>query len=237
MHNFDLPYSKKKIFFLLFHFTLGTYALYPLLIVAILARSNYPIEMLGDARVDFVYSVLLLILSIYLTKDFWAEMGRRFKHEPMLNIKTIGITLPLMLITSMVLNYAITTFTGLDGSQNQNELVDIFGEYPLLLVFQALIFAPIVEELMYRGLLFGMLQKRSQMFAVFFSSFFFGMAHIYPSLLDGQYMDLFFLPTYFMLGFWLNRAYIKSKSLFTPVLIHFINNAIGVFAIYLSSIL
>lgn len=236
MRNFDLPYSKKKIFFLLFHFTMGTYALYPMLIVAILARSNR-MELLGDPRVDLVYSVLLLILSIYLTKDFWIEMGRRFKQEPMMNIKTVFITLPLMLGTSMVLNYAITTLTGLDGSQNQNELIKIFGDFPLLLVFQALIFAPIVEELMYRGLLFGMLQKRSQMFAVLFSSFFFGMAHVYPSLFDGQYMDLVFLPTYFMLGFWLNRAYIKSKSLYTPVIIHFINNAIGVFAIYLSSIL
>lgn len=236
MRNFDLPYSKKKIFFLLFHFTMGTYALYPMLIVAILARSNR-MELLGNPRVDLVYSVLLLILSIYLTKDFWIEMGRRFKQEPMMNIKTVFITLPLMLGTSMVLNYAITTLTGLDGSQNQNELIKIFGDFPLLLVFQALIFAPIVEELMYRGLLFGMLQKRSQMFAVLFSSFFFGMAHVYPSLFDGQYMDLVFLPTYFMLGFWLNRAYIKSKSLYTPVIIHFINNAIGVFAIYLSSVL
>lgn len=236
MRNFDLPYSKKKIFFLLFHFTMGTYALYPMLIVAILARSNR-MEILGDPRVDLVYSVLLLILSIYLTKDFWIEMGRRFKQEPMINIKTVLITIPLMLGTSMILNYAITTLTGLDGSQNQNELIKIFGDFPLLLVFQALIFAPIVEELMYRGLLFGMLQKRSQMFAVLFSSFFFGMAHVYPSLFDGQYMDLVFLPTYFMLGFWLNRAYIKSKSLYTPVIIHFINNAIGVFAIYLSSIL
>ncbi|HCT62869.1 MAG TPA: hypothetical protein DIC19_02075 [Erysipelotrichaceae bacterium] len=236
MRNFDLPYSKKKIFFLLFHFTMGTYALYPMLIVAILARSNR-MELLGDPRVDLVYSVLLLILSIYLTKDFWIEMGRRFKQEPMMNIKTVFITLPLMLGTSMVLNYAITTLTGLDGSQNQNELIKIFGDFPLLLVFQALIFAPLIEELMYRGLLFGMLQKRSQLFAVLFSSFFFGMAHIYPSLFDGHYMDLVFLPTYFMLGFWLNRAYIKSKSLYAPVIIHFINNAIGVFAIYLSSIL
>jgi hypothetical protein len=236
MRAFDLPFSKKKIIFLLFHFTMGTYALYPMLIVAILARSNM-MDLLGDPRVDLVYSIVLLVLSVYLTKDFWIEMGRRFKQELLLNIKTIGITLPLMLGTSMVLNYVITTLTGLDGSQNQGELIKIFGDYPLLLVFQALIFAPIVEELMYRGLLFGMLQKRSQMFAILFSSFFFGMAHIYPSLFDGQYMDLVFLPTYFMLGFWLNHAYIKSRSLYTPVLIHFVNNAIGVFAIYLSSIL
>lgn len=236
MHNFDLPFTRKKTFFLLFHFTLGTYALYPMLIVAILARSN-KMDLLGDPSVDLIYSVLLLILSVYLTKDFWVEMGLRFKREPFLNFKTIAITLPLMLGTSMVLNYAITSLTGLDGSQNQNELIKIFGDYPLLLVFQALIFAPIVEELMYRGLLFGVVQKRSQMFAIFFSSFFFGLAHIYPSLIDGQYMDLVFLPTYFMLGFWLNRAYVKSKSLYTPVIIHFINNAIGVFAIYLASVL
>ncbi len=236
MRNFDLPYSKKKIFFLLFHFTLGTYALYPMFIVAVLARSNR-MDLLGNPNVDFIYAILLLLLSVHFTKDFWVEMGRRFKHDVFLNLKTILITLPLMLVTSIALNYAITTLTGLDGSQNQNELIKIFGDYPLLLVFQALIFAPIIEELMYRGLLFGMLQKRSQVFAIVFSSFFFGMAHVYPSLFDGKFMDLLFLPTYFMLGFWLNRAYIKTKSLYTPVILHFINNAIGVFAIYLSSIL
>jgi len=116
MRAFDLPFSKKKIIFLLFHFTMGTYALYPMLIVAILARSNM-MDLLGDPRVDLVYSIVLLVLSVYLTKDFWIEMGRRFKQELLLNIKTIGITLPLMLGTSMVLNYVITTLTGLDGSR------------------------------------------------------------------------------------------------------------------------
>ena len=237
MRSFDLPFSRKKIFFLLFHFTLGTYALYPMLIFAVLYRLNDPIDLLNDTRMDWIYSIVLLILSVYLTKDFWAEMGRRFRSEPWMHLKIIFTTLPLMLGTSMVLNYAITSLTGLDGAQNQSELIKIFNDYPLLLVFQALIFAPIIEELMYRGLLFGMLQKRSQLFAILLSSFFFGMAHVYPSLFSGQYMDLLFLPTYFLLGFWLNRAYIKSKSLYTPVIIHFANNVIGVFAIYLSSIL
>lgn len=236
MRNFDLPFSRKKLYFLLFHFTLGTYALYPMLIVAVLARSNR-MDLMGNPSVDLFYTVFLLFLSIYLTKDYLLLMVDRFRHEPGLNLKTVFITLPLMLGTSIILNYAITRFTGLDASQNQNELIKIFGDYPLLLIFQALIFAPIVEELMYRGLVFGMLQKRSQNFAIIFSSLFFGLAHVYPSIFDGQYADLLFLPTYFMLGFWLNRSYIKSKSLVTPVIIHFINNAIGIFAIYLSSII
>ena len=74
MRSFDLPFSRKKIFFLLFHFTLGTYALYPMLIFAVLYRLNDPIDLLNDTRIDWVYSIVLLILSVYLTKEFWAEM-------------------------------------------------------------------------------------------------------------------------------------------------------------------
>ena len=84
---------------------------------------------------------------------------------------------------------------------------------------------------MFRGLVFGGLSKRSMVFAVIVSSSLFGLAHVYNSILSGNFADLWFFPTYALLGYFLNRAYIKSGSIVSSMALHFLNNAIGLLAI------
>ena len=63
------------------------------------------------------------------------------------------------------------------------------------------------------------------------SSSLFGLAHVYNSVLSGNLGDLWFFFTYALLGYFLNRAYIKSGSIVSSMALHFINNAIGLLAI------
>lgn len=230
MHDFSLNYSKKKSFFLLFHFTLGYFVVYPMILFTILSIFNIDLW-LFDGKADTLYSIIMLVVSIYFTKDLLLRSINELAENPGKVFKVIISTLPMMLLGSIVLNYLITTFTGQSEAQNQTEIIGLFEQVPYLIIIQALLYAPIVEEIMFRGLVFGGLSKKSMVFAVIVSSSLFGLAHVYNSILSGNFADLWFFPTYALLGYFLNRAYIKSGSIVSSMALHFLNNAIGLLAI------
>lgn len=230
MHDFSLHYSLRKSILLLFHFTLGYFALYPLILVNV-------IELIGlnawrsNGIADVVYSILMLIASVYLTRDLLMRSIDELAEHPIKTFKVILTTFSFMLFSSFVLNYIISYFSGLGDSANQSYIINLFKDYPYLIIIQALVYAPIVEEIMFRGLVFGSLSKKSIPLAMIVSSLLFGLAHVYDSLLAGNFADLWFLPTYAMLGYFLNRAYLKSGTIVSSMALHFLNNALGLLTI------
>lgn len=79
------------------------------------------------------------------------------------------------------------------------------------------ILAPILEEIIFRGIILkGMLNfKVNPIVAIFANGFIFGIAHMNP----WQFIGAGFLGAIF--GF----IYYRTKSLFLPMLLHFLNNA------------
>lgn len=230
MHNFSLNYSKKKSFFLIFHFTLGYFLIYPMILYGVLAILGID-SWIFDGKGDTLYSLIMLVISVYLTRDLLGRSINVLAENPGKVFKTIITTLPLMLLGSFVLNYLITTLTGQVEAENQSMIIDLYAQAPYLIIIQALLYAPIVEEIMFRGLVFGALSKKSNFIGVLVSSSLFGLVHVLSSVLSGNFADLWFFPTYALLGFFLNRAYIKSGSIVSSMALHFLNNAIGLWAI------
>lgn len=232
MHDFSLHYSLRKSIFLLFHFTVGYFALYPVILKFIIDLFGLDI-LLNNGIIDIVYSLLMLVASIYLTRDLLLRSVNVLAEHPIKTVKIIFTTFSFMLFSSFVLNYIISYLSGLGDSANQSYIIDLFKDYPYLIIIQALLYAPIVEEIMFRGLIFGSLAKRSIPLAMVVSSLLFGLAHVYDSLLNGNFADLWFIPTYAMLGYFLNRAYLKSGTIVSSMALHFMNNALGILAIVL----
>ncbi len=230
MHDFSLHYSLRKSIFLLFHFTIGYFALYPFILVTIIDLVGLD-SWLTNGTIDIVYSLLMLVLSVYLVRDLLLRSINVLAEHPLKTFKIILTTFSFMLFSSFVLNYVITYLSGLGDSANQSYIIDLFKDYPYLIIIQALVYAPIVEEIMFRGLIFGSLAKKSIPLAMFVSSLLFGLAHVYESLLSGNFADLWFIPTYAMLGYFLNRAYLKSGTIVSSMALHFMNNALGLLAI------
>lgn len=232
MHDFSLHYSLRKSIFLLFHFTVGYFALYPVVLKFLIELVGLDI-LLNNGIIDIVYSLLMLVASIYLTRDLLLRSVNVLAEHPIKTVKIIFTTFSFMLFSSFVLNYIISYLSGLGDSANQSYIIDLFKDYPYLIIIQALLYAPIVEEIMFRGLIFGSLAKRSIPLAMVVSSLLFGLAHVYDSLLNGNFADLWFIPTYAMLGYFLNRAYLKSGTIVSSMALHFMNNALGILAIVL----
>lgn len=93
------------------------------------------------------------------------------------------------------------------------------GIYGFIVSFiGAAIVAPLTEEFAMRGVVLGALRKYGDGFAIIVSALLFGLMH-------GNFMQI---PFAFVVGLALGFAVVKTGSVWTGVIIHFINNASAV---------
>lgn len=87
---------------------------------------------------------------------------------------------------------------------------------PVALVILVAIFAPVFEEILFRGIIMKGLLNRGMnpYWAIALSSFIFGAIHFYPWQFLGA----------FLLGLVLGLVYYKTKSLLLPIILHAFNN-------------
>lgn len=96
-------------------------------------------------------------------------------------------------------------------------------EYRILFILTAVVAAPLMEELVFRGFLYPVIKRYTDVwFALIFVSLLFGAIHLH----------LQSLPLLAMLGLILNLAYERTGCLWVPIIIHGIFNSATL--IYLS---
>lgn len=122
----------------------------------------------------------------------------------------IVISYPLIIAHNLLLTYL--------GANTQGEaMMKMFSELksPIWLILAAVIVAPLVEETFFRGFLFqGFRQRYGWVAALLLSSGIFAASHLDP---------VSFIPT-FVLGAVLGYVYHRSNSLWTSIILHFLNN-------------
>lgn len=207
----------------------GVYlVLYPLFVKGLLNLFDSQVIVPFMNAFEWLFYLLFPIIMIsvagpWLKREFfvyWQHPFRNFGHI----VKTYG----LMMVSSIAVNLVLVLVFHLDQSGNQSAIIELYSQQPLKVVFAALIFAPIVEELVYRGALYAPFRKHHHLFGILISSFLFGFLHVYQSLFNGNYMDLLYLFSYGLLGSFMCRAYDRTNSFFSCILLHFLNNFISI---------
>lgn len=110
---------------------------------------------------------------------------------------------------------------GIDpGSENTEQIMDITRIAPAFVVIPAIL-APILEEIVFRKVIFGSLYKKMNFFfAAVISSIIFGVIHL----------DLTHLLVYTSMGFVFAFLYVKTKRIIVPIIVHMGMNTITVLA-------
>ena len=132
----------------------------------------------------------------------------------------------LMLATNPLyemLMAALGMESSVDNLRNQRMVMEMLQRAPLMMTAYIVLFAPILEELLLRGIFFqsfGSIENRGKRWLLLvLSAFIFGSLHSPPVHYD------FLL--YFAMGLVLGAAYLHTKDLKYPILIHMVNNALG----------
>jgi membrane protease YdiL (CAAX protease family) len=189
-----------------------------------------------DNAVQYLGTILTAILIIILVRFHFARrlkgFGLGFKGfaKDILTAPLYLLTVwPLILAAIWVTIYLNQLTSGQEYQLQQHQQLQVVTEYPQLLLrilvfVGAVLIGPFFEELFFRGLVQTTI--RSYLFeagyqawpAIVFSSVFFMIMHADP----GHW------PALFVLGMCMGYAYEKSGSLWRPIFIHVIFNAINV---------
>ena len=97
------------------------------------------------------------------------------------------------------------------------ETYDVDAGIIILEAIGSIIFAPIVEELVFRGVLFNRLKIRTGIIpAMLISSFLFAIGHDFGGMVSA-----------FLFGVCMCILYLKTDNILIPMAVHFINNAVA----------
>ena len=113
----------------------------------------------------------------------------------------------------------VMMWEGVSNSTNQ-EIIENAHMNPFVLITVTVIMAPIVEELIFRGLLMGRVFNSDSIVGLILSSLLFGLVHMPNSI--GVWI------IYAGMGFTLGTVYRKFQKLEYCIMAHMINNSIAV---------
>jgi uncharacterized protein len=169
--------------------------------------------------VQLAYLLPLIVIFAYRRADPSSLGFGTFKWD------TLAIGCGLLIVSYMIIlgHNVLLTFLGVDTQGDQ--ILELLAalDSPIWFILVGVIFAPIVEELFFRGFLFqGFRQRYGWVSGGLLSSAIFGVAHLDPVAL---------IPT-FILGFLLAYMYHRSNSVWPGIIIHVLVNAMGLFAAY-----
>lgn len=227
------PLSKTRMILLFLHYFLGYQFVYPMLLTSFTLWLD-PVARVVPDWLQFLLYCYMIGAAVWLAFPLLKESVQGWKKNRMHMIKLCFFLFGAYYISSIIINLIIFLFSQSETSANQLEVMKEISVSPYLTMFSTLIYAPIVEELVFRGVFYRALRPRlSCLSSALISAFLFGFVHVFFSLLTGNFNDLIYLLSYGLIGFYLAVAYEKSETIFGSMIFHFINNAIAFLMIVL----
>lgn len=206
-----------------------------------------PITILSYAAwFNFINSVLIILsligflfcLSHTIRKNIWLRADRE-THLYRLDFTTAVvawiIAFPLVVFVNQGLDWIITNVLHIQQLPEQlavQFLKMTFG-YPLLLVLAVLsiiVLAPLVEEILFRGFLQSFIRQHlGNKQAIFITSVLFAFFHYSP---EQGIANLTIVGSLFVFSLFLGFVYEKRGSLWSPIALHSLFNAVNVANLY-----
>lgn len=185
-----------------------------LLIVAYVVVNSYCVQNFGttdyrSAIINTMFSITLILLMIILNRTSYYGLKK------VTNLKKYLYFIPLLLIVS------VNLWNGININNSANEII---------FYISTMLNVGFIEEIIFRGFLFKMMEKTNLKRAIIVSSITFGIGHI-VNLLNGA--DL--IPTLMQICYAIAIGYVfvtifyKSKSLIPCIITHSLINSLSIF--------
>lgn len=111
----------------------------------------------------------------------------------------------------------------LDANPNNSAIIDFAGTELGMTSAMAVFLAPIVEELIFRGGIFGLLRRYNRLLAYAVTILLFSVYHIWSSAMDDP-AYLIYAVQYFGASYALCRCYERTNSIWAGIFLHMLYN-------------
>ncbi len=170
---------------------------------------NFGVEDYRSTLINTVFSAVLIILTVSLKRV------RYYGLTKVSNSKRFLYFLPLLLIVS------VNMWSGVNINNSPKEI--LFHILTMLNI-------GFIEELIFRGFLFKMMEKDNIKAATAVSSITFGIGHIVNLFNGAELMPTLLQICYAMsIGYLFVVIFVKSKSIVPCIIAHSVNNSLSIF--------
>ena len=202
------------------------YLLIPMIIGMFLPSLNN--SNLLSVLVRFIIDVGVIALFIYLFKDDFKEYNKGLVKNPK-KVIGVGLLFALFAFIAMPICNIILHVLNVSASDTNNDTINtLYGVIPLYMMFQTLIYSPIVEGITFRKVFKDAINNK--WLFIIISGFVFGLYHIIYNMTSLSPI-LLMLP-YFVVGMLYAGAYSKTDNIYSAFIATFVYN-LAVFVINL----
>ncbi len=183
---------------------------------------------------------IILVYMIFLFRDnissFWEDfISSGLRDDLKWIVKSIyyffvGRVIYALLYVQIKLIMA-NRFNVLTSNVPQNEkfLDGIAARFPVIAIIQVIILAPILEELIFRYLIYHILRRINKGCAILLTSLTFSVLHIAAEIQNGQLLEmLYFGLSYMAIAVVLAIVYEKRRNIIFCVILHMVNNVLAI---------
>lgn len=183
-----------------------------------------------------VYTILIVPIVWFMKTD----LAYDYQLSKSLSKKTIGFVIAgyLYVLLGNILSNIILTFlefvfsSTYTPASNQLFIESLLqNDGLILMILGAVILGPIVEELVFRKAMFGLIPKPT--IALIVSSVIFALIHVFSELLTLSLLNIILtMIPYLTMGFIFGFIYLKyNKNIYIPILVHMFTNLISILGI------
>jgi membrane protease YdiL (CAAX protease family) len=180
-----------------------------------------------------VFIIVVFIFRKTLITDF-KDFKTNFKSYIKIIIKYFLIGIGIMILTNFIINYIVSP-----GSIALNEVAnrESIIKYPIYSIMTLIILGPISEELIFRANFKNSI-KNEKLFLVI-TALLFGSMHLlayFDSMqsIASSWEQLLYLIPYTALGFIFGYVYLKTKNIYSAIMVHLLTNLLSLSIILLS---
>ena len=187
-----------------------------------------------DNLVLCIGGLMTVVVIIFLARAGFARRLKGFGLNPktihkdfFAGIMNLLVVYPLLIVAITLTTYFGQLIWGPEFEMQQHQELELITAHPqlplrILIIVTAIVIAPVIEELLFRGLFQTMIRSfvAKPWLSIAISSGLFAMVH----------QEQGHWPTLFVLALCLGYAYEKSGSLFRPIFIHSLFNAATIIA-------
>ncbi len=193
---------------------------------------NFSPDPISDATLNLVYYVIGIVFCLTVMHSFLRRTFDALADNLRLCLLTIVLALLLDYALSGAAALVILLIDDIVENPNNAAIMDMAGSDSGTVKAIAIFLAPIVEEVLFRGTVFGSIRTRNRLWAYVISVVAFSLYHVWQyAAVSGNAATLLYALQYFPVSIVLAWAYERSGSLWTSIFFHMGFNALSFYVL------
>lgn len=215
------------VFFVIYLFVL------PLLANKLFALAEVLLDTtIGESLRNVLFYYTLFAVTVLLFHNFIARTSSRFLDNLNRSLTTLFLGLLVFYGANELLYRVFNVLFDSHTNLNDMTIAAQINSAPRMTALIVIFLAPFVEEILFRGLVFGCLRERSRLVAYFVSCLLFALLHVWTFALSSfDFSYLILMIQYLVPGLIFAWAFDHSGTLWTSILLHASVNALSLWTI------